>query len=44
MDRSGHKSSIMIATYRRAARSAKEVGLGPLKPLDEAIPELMGQR
>jgi hypothetical protein len=30
----------MINRYRRAARSAKELGLGTLAPLDHAIPEL----
>jgi len=39
-DRTGHKSSTMINGYRRLARSARELGLGPLKPLDQAIPEL----
>ena len=39
-DRTGHKSSKMINLYRRAARTAAELGLGPLAPLDESIPEL----
>jgi len=39
-DRTGHKSSAMIYRYRRAARTAAELGLGPLLPMDEAIPEL----
>jgi len=39
-DRTGHKSSIMINRYRRAARTAAELGLGELAPLDVAIPEL----
>ncbi|WP_434048067.1 MULTISPECIES: tyrosine-type recombinase/integrase [Sorangium] len=39
-DRTGHKSSDQIALYRRAARTAVELGLGELLPLDEAIPEL----
>lgn len=39
-DRTGHKSSIMINKYRRAARSASEFGLGELAPLDLALPEL----
>jgi hypothetical protein len=30
----------MINRYRRSARRASELGLGTLKPLDEAIPEL----
>ena len=39
-DRTGHKSSSMINKYRRKARQAKELGLGELTPLDQAIPEL----
>ncbi len=39
-DRTGHKSSVMIQRYRRAARQAEELGLGELLPLSEAIPEL----
>jgi integrase len=39
-DRTGHTSSAMINRYRRAARSATELGLGPLSPLFEAVPEL----
>jgi integrase len=39
-DRTGHKSSGMINRYRRAARTAVELNLGQLRPLDEAIPEL----
>jgi excisionase family DNA binding protein len=39
-DRTGHRSSAMIFTYKRAARSFQELGLGPLAPLHEAIPEL----
>lgn len=38
-DRTGHKSSTMINRYRRAARSAAELGLGELLPLAQAIPE-----
>ena len=38
--RTGHTTSKMINRYRRAARSATELGLGSLRPLDEAIPEL----
>src|ERR1700722_12726216 len=30
----------MINKYRRAARTAAELELGPLRPLDEVIPEL----
>jgi integrase len=39
-DRTGHKSSLMINTYRRAARQVAELNLGTLLPLNEAIPEL----
>ena len=41
-DRTGHKSSVMLARYRRSARNAGELGLGWLAPLDAAIPELAG--
>ena len=40
-DRTGHRSSVMINRYRRAARTASELGLGGLSPLDQAIPELL---
>ncbi len=36
-DRTGHKSSTMIAKYRRAARMALEVGMGPLVRMDVAV-------
>jgi integrase len=39
-DRTGHKSSVMINAYRRSARTAAELRLGELAPLNEAIPEL----
>lgn len=39
-DRTGHKSSVMIHRYKRSARTAAELGLGWLTPLDAAIPEL----
>jgi len=39
-DRTGHTTSAMLNRYRRAARSASELGLGALRPLDTAIPEL----
>jgi integrase len=39
-DRTGHESSVMLAEYRRAARTVAELGLGDMLPLDEAIPEL----
>ena len=42
-DRTGHRSSVMINRYRRGARKVTELGLGDLKPLDEAIPELRPQ-
>jgi hypothetical protein len=39
-DRTGHRSSQMIYLYKRASRTASELGLGWFAPLDEAIPEL----
>lgn len=39
-DRTGHKSSVMINRYRRAARTVEELDLGWLAPLDEAVPEI----
>jgi integrase len=39
-DRTGHKSSIMLYRYKRAARTHAEAELGALAPLHEAIPEL----
>lgn len=39
-DRTGHRSSQQINNYRRQSRTASELGLGWLAPLDEAIPEL----
>jgi hypothetical protein len=36
----GWQSSAMIANYKRMARTFAEPDLGPLSPLDEAIPEL----
>jgi len=42
-DRTGHKSSIMINRYRRAARSATELGLGWLAPLDLALSAARGE-
>ncbi len=41
-DRTGHESSNQINTYRRVARTAAELGLEWLDPLDEALPELRG--
>jgi integrase len=43
-DRTGHRSSQMIYLYKRAARTASELGLGWFAPLDEAIPELAPKR
>jgi integrase len=39
-DRTGHRSSQMIARYKRNARTFSELDLGELAPLGEAIPEL----
>ena len=39
-DRTGHRSSVMVNRYRRVARTASELGLGALAPLDKAIPEI----
>ena len=39
-DRTGHKASEMINRYRRRARTHDELGLGPVAPLVDAIPEL----
>ena len=39
-DGRGHRSSATINRYRRSARSAMELALGALLPLDQAIPEL----
>jgi len=38
-DRTGHTTNAMLQRYRRAARTVREVALGPLLPLDEALPE-----
>ncbi|HMI83066.1 MAG TPA: DNA integration/recombination/inversion protein, partial [Polyangiaceae bacterium] len=40
MDRTEHTTSAMLNRYRPAARSASELGLGPLLPLSAAIPEI----
>jgi hypothetical protein len=37
-DRTGHTPSAMLNRYRRAARSATELGLGPLRPPDLTLP------
>lgn len=42
MQRTGHSSSVMLARYRRDAKTAQELGLGWLHPLHELIPELGG--
>jgi hypothetical protein len=39
MDRTGPTTSAMLNRYRRAARSATELGLGPLVSLSTAIAE-----
>ncbi len=39
-DRTAHKTLSMLDRYRRQARMFGELNLGPLAPLDEAIPEL----
>ena len=38
-DRTGHRSSQMIYTYKRAARTHAELELGEFMPLHEAIPD-----
>jgi integrase len=38
-DRTGHRSSAMIAKYKRTARSFQELGLGALAAMSAAIPE-----
>lgn len=43
-DRTGHRSSQMINTYRRVARTAAEVGVGDLVALDAACPEFWGPK
>jgi integrase len=42
-DRTGHKSSQMIALYARQARQWNELALGPLGALDELLPEMRGR-
>jgi integrase len=41
MARTGHKSSAMIARYKRTAKTFEEIDVGDFTPLDEAIPELL---
>jgi len=43
-DRTGHRSSVMINRYRRAARTAAELGLGWLVDIAETTPELASAR
>lgn len=43
-DRTGHKSSTMIARYRRLARAQADLDEGELTPLSAAIPELADGR
>ena len=40
-DRTGHRSSQMLATYTRQARTWNELGLGTLRPLDALLPEMI---
>ncbi|MEP7051068.1 MAG: tyrosine-type recombinase/integrase [Pseudomonadota bacterium] len=40
-DRTGHRSSQMLYSYRRQARMYAELNLGELTPLDQALPELL---
>jgi integrase len=40
-DRTGHRSSQMIRRYYRQARTFTDLGLGPLAPMDQAIPEFV---
>jgi integrase len=40
MDRTGHKSSIMVNRYRRVARTVAEARLGEPLPLHAVVPEL----
>ncbi len=39
-DRTGHKSSQMIALYSRQARTWAETNMGTFQPLDELLPEM----
>jgi integrase len=39
-DRTGHRDTAMVNKYRRSARTAAELGIGNLTPLDRAIPEV----
>jgi len=42
-DRTGHKSSQMIALYSRQARTWAETDLGPFLPLDALLPEMAAE-
>ena len=42
-DRTGHKSSQMLALYTRQARTWSEIGLGTLAALDELLPEMRAE-
>jgi integrase len=39
-DRTGHKSSQMIALYKRQARQWSELELGAMQPMDSLLPEM----
>ena len=39
-DRTGHRSTAMVAEYKRQVRTAAELELGWFAPLDESVPEL----
>lgn len=41
-DRTGHTTSLMLNKYRRQARHAAELGLGPLAPLHVAVRDFAG--
>ena len=43
-DRTGHRSSQMLAAYSRQARTWDELGLGVLAPLDSLLPEFVERR
>ncbi len=43
-DRTGHRSSAMLALYTRQARTWSELGLGELRPLDALLPEMRKAR
>ncbi len=43
-DRTGHRSSQMLALYTRQARTWAELGMGTLEPLDDLLPEVVKAR